>query len=88
MCLAGKGFTLIELTIVVAIIGVLAAIAIPNFASLLTRSQEATTMGNLGTMRTAISNYYSDTEGAYPTTITALIPKYIRDIPTSLLPER
>lgn len=60
------GFTLIELMIVVAIIGILAAVAIPKFADLVTKSKEASTKGNLGTVRSAVSIYYGDTEGNYP----------------------
>ena len=42
-----KGFTLVELMIVVAIIGVLAAVAIPKFADMLEKSREGATKGNL-----------------------------------------
>ena len=52
--------------IVVAIIGILAAIAIPQFAQLISKSQEGATKGNLGTIRSALSIYYGDTEGRYP----------------------
>ena len=61
-----KGFTLIELMIVVAIIGILAAVAIPKFADLVTKSKEASVKGLIGAVRSAISIYYSDTEGYFP----------------------
>jgi prepilin-type N-terminal cleavage/methylation domain-containing protein len=87
-----KGFTLIELMIVVAIIGILAAIAIPQFASLVAKSQEGATKGNLGTVRSALSIYYGDTEGWYPTeaaSFTSLTTqqKYLQSVPIANLPK-
>lgn len=64
--LKSKGFTLIELMIVVAIIGILAAVAVPKFADLVTKSKEASVKGSLGAVRSALSIYYGDTEGSYP----------------------
>ncbi len=61
-----KGFTLIELMIVVAIIGILAAIAIPKFADLIRKSKEGATKGNIGSVRSALSIYYGENEGTYP----------------------
>jgi len=62
-----SGFTLIELMITVAILGILAAIAIPQFANSVEKAHQGATKGNLGTIRSAISIYYADNEGIYPT---------------------
>lgn len=64
-----KGFTLIELMIVVAIIGILAAVAIPKFAQMIERAKEGATKSNLGAIRSAVSIYYGKNEGAYPASI-------------------
>ncbi len=66
------GFTLIELMIVVAIIGILAAIAIPRFASLIRKANEGSSKGSLGSIRSALSIYYGDMEGQYPSDLMAL----------------
>ena len=83
-----RGFTLIELMIVVAIIGILAAIAIPKFAELIRKSAEGTSKGNLGALRSALSIYYGDLEGSYPTSVDALTigGKYMSQIPAAKTP--
>ena len=83
-----KGFTLIELMIVVAIIGILAAIAIPKFAELIRKSSEGASKGNLGAVRSALSIYYGDMEGQYPADLPALTVsgKYLSAIPVAKAP--
>lgn len=60
-----KGFTLIELLIVVAIIAILAAIAVPNFLEAQTRAKVSRTKADMRTMVTGLETYKIDT-GAYP----------------------
>ncbi len=67
-----RGFTLIELMIVVAIIGILAAIALPRFSAMLEKSREGQTKGNLNSIHSAASIYYGDQKGIWPTTLSTI----------------
>lgn len=83
-----EGFTLIELMIVVSIIGILAAVAIPKFAELVRKSGEGQTRGQLGAIRSALSIYYSDMEGLYPRKLESLTigAKYLSALPRAKTP--
>ncbi len=61
-----NGFTLIELMIVVAIVGILAAIAVPKFADLVRKANEGATKGNLGALRSSVTIYYAEQSGTWP----------------------
>ncbi len=85
-----KGFTLIELLIVVAIIGIIAAIAIPNLLNAIDRGKQKRTMADIRSIGTAVESYavdnnhypYSYANANATTMATNLAPIYIKTMPT------
>ncbi len=86
-----KGFTLIELLIVVAIIGIIAAIAIPNLLNAIDRGKQKRTMADMRSIGTAVESYAVD-NNFYPKNMvnatasgvgTYVAPIYIKTMPTT-----
>ncbi|HTR05035.1 MAG TPA: prepilin-type N-terminal cleavage/methylation domain-containing protein [Thermoanaerobaculia bacterium] len=76
-----RGFTLLELLVVMTIIGILAAIAVPALRDSPKRAREATLRGDLFTFRSVIDQYKGD-KGNYPADLETLVKDgYIRKVP-------
>ncbi len=76
-----RGMSLLELIIVMAIIGILAAVAVPLLKNAPRRAQEAALKQNLRVMRDAIEQHYAD-KGHYPPSLQTLVEEeYLRAIP-------
>src|SRR5216683_5824031 len=76
-----SGFTILELLVVMTIIGILAAIAVPALRDSPQRAREATLKEDLFTLRSVIDQYHGD-KGSYPPDLATLVSAgYIRKVP-------
>lgn len=77
----GQGFTLIELIVVVAIIGILATIAVPAMRTAPIRARESALREDLFTLRSCLDQFHAD-RGRYPTSLEELVSMgYLRRLP-------
>ncbi len=78
---APRGFTLVELLVVMAIIAMLLSLAAPRYFNSVDKSKEAVLRENLATTRQALDKYFGD-NGKYPDTLDELVvKKYLRGVP-------
>ncbi len=83
-----QGFTLMELIIVVAVIGILATIAMPALKNVPIRANEAVLKTNLHTIRDVIDQHYGD-KGKYPTSLEQLVEAgYLKKVPNDPITKR
>src|SRR5438105_3033988 len=76
-----KGFTLVELMVVLAVIALLLSVVVPDYMGKMRRAEEAVLQQNLAVMRDSLDKHYADT-GKYPTSLEELVAKhYLRSIP-------
>ena len=82
-----RGFTLIELMVVMTVIALLISIAVPRYFHSVEKAKEATLRQSLSVMRVAIDKFYGDND-RYPLSINELVAKkYIRAIPVDPITE-
>jgi prepilin-type N-terminal cleavage/methylation domain-containing protein len=77
-----RGFTLIELMVVIAIISILASILVPNFIRARAQGQFTACKSNLKNIGTAVEMYSTDNAGRFPTVAGDLTPNYLKIVPT------
>jgi general secretion pathway protein G len=83
-----RGFTLVELLVVLAIIATLLTLVVPRYFHHVDRSKEAILRENLATLRDAIDQYHADRE-AWPPSLEALAERrYVRAVPVDPITER
>jgi general secretion pathway protein G len=82
-----RGFTLIELVVVMAIVALLVTLAAPRYFGSIDRAKESVLRENLNVMRDAIDKFHGDT-GAYPTSLDQLVARrYLRSVPVDPITE-
>lgn len=81
-----KGFTLVELLVVISIIGVLATLVLLQLSSARARARDTKRIADVNQIRTSVESYFEDNNGTYPTAIDSTsIGKYLTKVPTDPL---
>lgn len=80
-----RGFTLIELMVVIAIIGVLATVITAPIQTYLKKSRDAKKIADIAQIKNALASWATDHNGTYPATLAALAPQYLPVVPRNTL---
>ncbi len=83
-----RGFTLVELLVVLAILALLLTLAVPKYFTSIERAKDAALRQDLSTLRESIDKFYAD-KGQYPETLEDLVEhQYIRQLPIDPITEK
>ncbi len=77
-----KGFTLVELMIVITVIAILATIGVMSFTRVQKQARDTKRKGDLRALYTALQAYYTENQFSYPATLGTLTPTYMPSAPT------
>lgn len=81
-----KGFTLVELMIVITVIAILATIGVMSFNRVQKQARDTKRKGDLRALYTALQAYYTENQFSYPATLAGLTPTFIPSVPTDPIP--
>lgn len=76
-----SGFTLIEMLVVISVLGILVSLAGHHHTRVLKKSQDASLMLELNSLRNAVHQYALDSNGRFPATLAELKPLHIKNLP-------
>ena len=81
-----KGFTLVELLVTIAIIGILASIIVVNISGARKQARDAKRQSELKAIQTALEQYANQNAGVYPDDVAALVPTFLASVPADPTP--
>ncbi len=85
--LSQSGFTLVEMMMTLLIIGILVSIVFASYLFSATKARETACKSNIRIIKSAITQYQSQNQGALPPKLDSLVPDYIRDSRSLYCPE-
>ncbi len=81
-----KGFTLVELMIVITVIAILATIGVMSFTRVQKQARDTRRKGDLRALYTALQAYYTENQFSYPAALSTLVPIFVPNVPLDPIP--